>query len=210
MKLPTWHAEYTITLLVIFTGILLFIPTSLQSTVQANFITKWKDCYDKLNYMHDVILKHEKEQILTSFKRAKTGEEREALFRQLIKPYFRLTKSKTTRRYSVKYLNGNKVKPNDTYYFSDYYLTDKNLVVGIKDIPHASEEKDLFIMMIDINGILPPNTWGKDVFGIKIYSDKIEAVGEGNPLQVIKNDCSEEGSGLFCSHYYKIGGSFED
>lgn len=210
MKLPSWHVEYTITLLVIFTGILLFIPTSLQSTVQANFITKWKDCYNKLTYMHDVILKHEKEQILTSFKRAKTAEEREALFRQLIKPYFRLNKSKTTKRYSAKYLNGERVKTTDLYYFSDIYLTDKNMVVGIKDVPPEMDEENLFLMMFDINGILPPNTWGKDIFGAKIYPNKVEALGEGNKLQLVKSDCSEEGSGLFCSYYYKIGGSFED
>lgn len=209
MKLPGWRVEYTITLLITFTAILLFIPTSLQSTVQANYITKWKECFDKLSYMQDVILKHEKEQILTSFKRAKTTEEREALFREIIKPYFRLTTSKATKKYSIKYLNNKKVLSDDLYYFSDFYLTDKNMVVGIKDLP-IEKGKDLFLMMIDVNGVLPPNTWGKDVFGIRIYSDRIEALGNGNSLQLVKDDCSENGSGLFCSYYYKIGGSFED
>jgi len=160
--------------------------------------------------MQDVILKHEKEQILTSFKRAKTPEEREALVRELIKPYFRLSKSKTTNKYSVKYMNKNKVKKDDMYYFSDFYVTDKKMVVGIKDIPHNVDEENLFIIMIDVNGVLPPNTWGRDVFGAAIYPNKIEAAGEGNPLPKIKEDCSEDGTGIFCSYYYKIGGTFED
>ena len=94
MKLIGWRSQYTITLLIIFTAVLLFIPTSLQSTVQAKFITKWNDCYDRLAYMQDVILMHEKESILTSFRRAKNSEERELIFRELIKPYFRLNNSK--------------------------------------------------------------------------------------------------------------------
>lgn len=210
MKLPGWRVEYTITLLIVFTAVLLFIPTSLQSTVQANLITKWKDCYNKLTYVQDVILKQEKQEILTSFRRAKTAEEREELFREILKPYFRLYTTKATRRYHTKFMNGDRVGKDSIYYFTDYYFTDKKMVVGIKDIPNTNKTRSLFLMTFDVNGILPPNTWGKDIFGAKIYADRIESLGEDLSLQQLKEDCSENGSGVACSHYYNIGGSFED
>ncbi len=210
MKLSGWRVEYTITLLIIFAGILLFIPTSLQSTVQANLITKWKDCYNKLTYVQDVILKQEKQEILTSFRRAKTAEEREEIFREILKPYFRLYTTKATKHYHSKFMNGERVPKDSIYYFTDYYFSDKKMVVGIKDVPNAAEQENMFLITIDVNGLLPPNTWGKDIFGAKIYSDRIESLGEDLSLPDMKNDCSQEGTGVACSYYYKIGGSFAD
>lgn len=210
MKLLNWRAEYTITLLIIFAVILLLIPTSLQSTVQANFIAKWKDCYDRLEYAQDVILKQEKQEILTSFRRAKTPEERETLFREILKPYFRLNNSKAPHRYHPKFMNGEKVPVNNKYNFTDYYFSDKKLLVGIKDIPNSEGEESTFIMMFDVNGLLPPNKWGKDIFGATVYADRIEPLGKNLELPQLREDCSENGSGVGCSYYYKIGGSFED
>lgn len=210
MKLIGWHAEYSVTLLIIFAGILFFIPTSLQSTVQANFIAKWKDCYDRLSYVQDVILKQEKQEILTSFRRAKTSAEREAIFREILKPYFRLNNSKAPRRYHPKFMNKEIVPSDSLYSFSDYYFSDKKLLVGIKDVPSQEGKEDMFLMMFDVNGIIPPNTWGKDIFGVKIFADRIEPLGKNLTLPAMRQDCSEEGSGTACSYYYKIGGSFED
>lgn len=210
MKLSGWRVQYTITLLVLFGAVLLFIPTSLQSTVQANFISKWKDYYSKIVYMQDVILKHEKTNILTSFKRAKNAEEREELFRTLVKPYLRLSDTKVPKRYHVKFMNNTPVPKNSLYYFTDYYFSDKNMIVGIKDVPNVVGTENIFIMMVDVNGVLPPNTWGKDVFGAKVYADKTEPLGAGLGLSQMKDDCSQDGTGVACSYYYKIGGSFED
>ncbi len=210
MKISDWRVEYTITLLIIFAGILFFIPTSLKSTVQANIISKWKDCYKKLTYMQDVILKQEKEKILTSFKRAKTPDQREDLIIELIKPYFRLAHYKIPRGYKVKFMDKTAVSKTSVYYIDDYYFSDNKMIVGIKDIPNPDEKNTLFIMTFDINGFLPPNTWGKDVFGAKIYSDKVEALGKDLSLQELKNDCSPSGKGIGCSYYYQIGGNFSD
>ena len=83
-----WHIEYTITILITLTIVLLMLPTSIKSTFQANLIAKWKDCYKRLDYAHDAILKQEKSEILTSFRRANTQDERKRLFLNIIKPYF--------------------------------------------------------------------------------------------------------------------------
>ena len=76
MKLSKWRVEYTITLLIIYTVILLAMPTSIKSTVQANHITKWKYTFNKMTYLQDAILKQEQAQILTSFSRAQNADER--------------------------------------------------------------------------------------------------------------------------------------
>lgn len=211
MKIGKWRVEYTITLLVVYTLILLAIPTSLKSTVQAGHITKWKYTFDKMTYVQDAILKQEQSQILTSFNRAKDVNEREDLIIRIIKPYFRLKEVKVPKSYKVKYMNKNKISKQDIYNIDDYYFTDNNMIVGIKDTPELdSDINTMFIMTFDINGLLPPNVWGKDVFGVRVYSDRVEPIGKDLTIEKQYYDCSAHGSGTGCSNYYLIGGDFSD
>lgn len=211
MKLSKWRVEYTITLLIIYTVILLAMPTSIKSTVQANHITKWKYTFNKMTYLQDAILKQEQAQILTSFSRAQNADEREDLIIRIIKPYFRLKEAKVPKGYKVKYMNKNKISPNDIYNVDDYYFTDNNMIVGIKDPPETSpDESSMFIMTFDINGLLPPNVWGRDVFGVRVYADGVEPIGKNLPIEKQYFDCSIHGSGTGCSNLYLIGGDFND
>lgn len=201
-----WQLEYTITLIVLFAVILFLIPTSLQSNMQAKFIMRWKDCFNRITYMRDVISKHEQSDIIKSFKRAKNEEEREHIIINLIKPYFRLNEDKFPKHYHPKYMNKKSVKKDDIYHFDEIYYTDNKIIVGIKDVDNAKDP--MFMMMFDINGILPPNTWGKDIFGARIYENRIEAFGQTDSLDEMRKDCSPEGTGISCSYFYKIGGNF--
>lgn len=203
-----WKLEYSITLIALFAFVLLLVPTSLQSTVQAKFITRWKDCFNRISYMKDVISNQAESDILKSFKHAKTEEDREHLIINLVKPYFRLNEEKFPKHYHPKYMNKKRVKKADFYHFDDIYYTDNKIIVGIKDVDEIATP--MFMMMFDINGMLPPNTWGKDIFGAKIYENKIEAFGEDLSIDEMREDCSPEGTGLSCSYYYKIGGNFVD
>ena len=66
-------------------------------------------------------------------------------------------------------------------------------------------------MMFDINGILPPNRWGKDIYGVSIFDGgRIEPFGYDEDMEDLREDCSKQGSGVSCSYYYKIGGGFDD
>lgn len=210
MSRKKWKLEYSITLIVIFSVFLMLVPVSLGSTMQAKFITKWNDCYSKLLYAKDVISIHEQEDILKSFKRAKTKDEREDLILELIKPYYRLNESRFPKHYKVKFMNKMLVPKSSLYYFSELYYADNNLIVGLKDISDDKTTDPMFLMMFDMNGKLPPNTWGKDIFGAQIYEDKVEAFGQNLPLQELKDDCSRIGTGVNCSYYYQIGGDFAD
>ncbi len=201
--------EYMVTLVVFFVVLLSLIPIDIESTVQANFISRWKDKYSRLEYMFNVINAHVDEDLLKSFKHARTEEEREQILITVIKPYLRLNKGKLPRRYSMKFLNKTKVAKTDRYYFEDIYFSENGMIVGIKDLVDKPHEPK-FIMMLDINGILPPNTWGKDIYGIEIYEGNIEPFGAGLSMDKLHNDCSRAGTGVACSYYYNIGGGFDD
>ena len=210
MKLSDWRLEYTIVILVVFAVVLMFIPTSIKSTVQANFISKWKDNYGKLEYAQDAILKQGQVKILPGFNNCKTPEECEKIFIILIKPYFRINDTKFPKHYHAKYMNNSKIHNDSPYYVHDYFYTNNKVIVGIKDLPDERNGRTKFLMTFDVNGIIPPNRWGRDVFGVIVYPDKIEAIGADLPLDMQKDSCSPNSTGVACSNYYLIGGGFDD
>ncbi len=66
-------------------------------------------------------------------------------------------------------------------------------------------------MMFDMNGLKGPNMWGKDIYAINIFVDgKITPIGTGWELEDMKLDCSDKGTGVSCSYYYRIGGEFNE
>ncbi len=200
--------EHSIFLFILLGILLLIMPVSFESTRQAGFISKWNEKFNRVEYMFSVINAHITEDILKSMNRAKTPEEREAILFALVKPYLRISDNRP-RRYKPKYINGSKVYKGQTYFFDDFYFAENNTIVGIKDIKSDKSEDALFLMMFDINGILPPNRWGKDIYGVSIFDGgKIEPFGFDLDMKELKKDCFE--TGISCSYYYKIGGGFEE
>jgi hypothetical protein len=130
----------------------------------------------------------------------------------LVKPYLRITEQdEITDRYNLSYMNGSKVKKDDIFYFDNLYKTHTNTIVGIKDIKDEDVFHPVFIMMFDMNGLQGPNVWGKDVYGINIFIDgNITPIGTGKDMEELKKDCSSAGRGVYCSHYYRIGGEFNE
>ncbi len=111
------------------------------------------------------------------------------------------------KNYKVTFLNG--TFPNTTYRFNNYKLTHNNAVMAVKFF--GSPQGDLQgLLMYDVNGATGPNVWGKDVFGLNIYSDRFEPFCKNDSINVQRQECSKDGTGLCCSNYYLIGGSFDD
>ena len=212
MKRKSWKIEYSITIFVIFGIILLLIPTRFIASKEASFISKWNDTYTKMEYVFAAMNAHADSDILKSLKKAKTNDEREKYMMLLVKPYLRLSEqNELTRRYEYFYHNGNKVIKGDEYYFDNLYSSAENKIIGIKDIKDNDIFHPAFIMMFDINGYSKPNMWGKDIFAINIYVDgNITPIGKGLSLSDLQKDCSEHGSGISCSYYYRIGGNFKE
>lgn len=203
--------EYFVCFLVLIGLVLLFVPFSIENTRQASFISKWNEKFNRVEYMFSVINAHISDDMLKSLKNAKTPEQREKLLLVLVKPYLRINTDTQPKRYKVRYMNKSNVSKKQMYYFDEFYFAENNTIVGIKDIKTETSDDALFLMLFDMNGILPPNRWGNDVFGVSIFDDgRIEPFGQNLDMQELKNDCSKTGTGIACSYYYKIGGGFEE
>ena len=160
--------EYTVTIIIIAAIIILILPFDFSSNAQANFISRWCDKYSRLEYMFSVINAHESEEILKNLKNAPDAETREQILIRVIQPYFRIHKEKLPKRYGIKFMNKTRVTNKSRYYFEDLYFSDNGMIVGIKDLTGENPNDPGFMIMFDINGILPPNTWGKDIYGVNI------------------------------------------
>ena len=213
MKKRFWKIEYSLTIIIIFATILMFIPTQFMTSKEATYISKWNDTYHKMEYIFSAINAQVDTEIITSFKRAKTNHDREELMKNLAKPYLRITEDDVLKkRYTAHFMNGSKIHKNNDYHIEKFYLTKNGKIMGIKDIKDDDNVfHPAFIMAFDMNGLRGPNTWGKDIFGINIFADgKITPIGYGWDIEELKKDCSELGTGVSCSYYYRIGGDFNE
>ncbi len=195
MTWPKWKLEYTVTLFVFAGTFLALAPVSFENTRQAYFISKWNEIYNRTEYMFQVIDAQDKLNGISLIDAAK--------------PYLRLNNENVPRRYRPRYMNGAMVYKGQHYFFANVFFTDNHGIVGIKELEAGDDAA--FMMMFDINGILPPNRWGKDIYGINVYADShIEPFGQGLPMEQLRRDCDKTGSGVYCSYYYKIGGGFTE
>ncbi len=211
MKKRVWKIEYSLTFLVVFTVLLFMIPTSFSSK-NANNISKWNEEYNKIEYMFSAMSAQENAEVAKSIKNSKDIEKREKYMMQLVKPYLRLKeRGKHHSRYHLHYMSGNHVGKDDIYNFDSIYESNDDVIVGIKDIDNRSEKDVVFMLMIDTNGYKKPNMWGVDIFGVDIYpTGKVAPLGSDWELDELRKDCSKSGSGISCSHFYRIGGEFNE
>ena len=204
--------EYSIALLFAITITLLLMPFSIENTRQANLISKWNMKINRIEYMFSVMTTQATDDMLKSLKNAQTTKDKEQILLMIVKPYLRVnTVKKPSRHYKPKFLNGSVIPKDNMFYFEDFYFGENNNIVGIKNIHTETLKDPLFIMMFDLNGILLPNKWGKDIFGVYVYDEGvIKPFGYEKALIDLKNDCSVKGTGIGCSYYYTIGGDFDE
>ncbi len=203
-----WKIEYSLTIFAIFAGILFMIPTSFSSKT-AVYISIWNSEYNKIAYMFTAMSAQAKSDIVKNMRNAKSDILRERYMIQLVKPYLRLEDRMNKKKYVQHYMNGKVVSKNDFYYFDLLYNNQDGLIIGVKDIVDKTPDAPVFLMLIDTNGSKKPNTWGLDIFGLNIYRDgNVNAIGYGWDVDKLRQDCSKNGTGLSCSHYYRIGGDF--
>ena len=108
--------------------------------------------------------------------------------------------------YKITYMNGS--YPDKEYKFNTFKQTYSNATIA-NNVLEESPDGRLATIMYDVNGKMGPNVWGKDVFGLNIYADRFEPFGKNSSVSKQKQDCSRNGTGLSCSNYYLIGGSFD-
>ncbi len=196
-------------LAIIVLTVIIIIPFNLINLEQAQRIAKWKSVYEELKYSFELVKLHEGSIIPADYEENAINKES---VKNRIFPYFNISSDEkiNLKKYSYRKLNGSPIKKNWQFYFNEYYEMKDGIIISIK--PNESEkvlpDQPLYFMLTDINGAEKPNRIGQDIFFINIYSDYITALGEGKGHERLKVNCSPIGSGLYCSEYYLLGGSF--
>ena len=170
----------------------LVAPLSLDDTMQAKNTSNWRRVQqDFTNIFYNVnVQKNDEDLTLKDALSTVISNE----VKDSVKPY------------RITYLNG--TYPSNTHRFNEFKQTYSNAILSLKFFEEPQDNVQ-GVLMYDINGQVGPNKWGKDVFGFNIYDDKFEPFCKNKPINEQKQDCSKHGTGLCCSNYYLIGGSFD-
>ena len=187
----------------------LVIPNLVEDNKRLDTIAKWKDTYKNVEYVFAALQVQATETDNIAFKKAIDKNEKESVLFDILTPYLRMETEKLGDNYKISYLNGTKVKENELFYINNFHKTNSGKIVGLKWLhtpKNISDKLPVALMSIDLNGINKPNKWGYDIFGVNIYTNRIEPIGKSNDEFHIKNDCSKKGKGLTCSYYYYIYG----
>ena len=191
MKKAFTIIEVSILFVIFLTVAFLVAPLSLDDTMQAKNASRWRKVQnDFKNICYSIETQKEKDEFdyNKAFETVFLGE-----VKNDVEPY------------RITYMNGS--FPSSEYRFSDFKQTNSKAVVSYKlfDTPQSGI---IGLIMYDVNGSVGPNVWGKDVFGYNVYIDKFEPFCKNDDVSSQKQDCSKNGTGLCCSNYYLIGGSF--
>lgn len=71
MRKRFWKIEYSITIFVVFGIILLLIPSSLITSKEATYISKWNETYNKIDYTFTAMSAQADANIVKSLHKAK-------------------------------------------------------------------------------------------------------------------------------------------
>ena len=192
MKKAFTIVEVSILFVIFLIVAFLVAPLSLDDSLQAHNASRWRNVQsDFANIFYAVNAQKEDKNFdfKTAFESVMSGE-----VKGDVEPY------------KINFLNG--TFPNSTYRYNDFKLTQTNSGVSYK-LYDTPQDGVLGLLLYDVNGSVGPNVWGKDVFGLNIYSDRFEPFCKNDSISEQKQQCSKNGTGLCCSNYYLQGGSIE-
>ena len=192
MKKGFTIVEVSILFVIFLIVAFLVAPLSLDDTMQAKNTSRWRSVQQDFTNIYYSINTQK--------------DENELNFSDALKTIVNSEIKDDSSSYKITFMNG--TFPNNTYRFKDFKTTYSNATLAVKlyDYPQGNK---LGMLMYDVNGKVGPNVWGKDVFGMNIYDDKFEPFCKTDSMSHQKQDCSKNGTGLCCSNYYLIGGSFD-
>ena len=192
MKKGFTIVEVSILFVIFLIVAFLVAPMSLDDTMQAKHTSRWKS------------VQQDFQNIFYSIDSQK--DETSMPFKIVLESILENEVKSDINTYRINYMNGN--FPKDPYRFKIFKQTYSNATIAT-NLFNEPKGEQLGVLMYDVNGEVGPNTWGKDVFGLNIYQDRFEPLGKDVGVNTQKQDCSRNGTGVFCSNYYLIGGSFD-
>lgn len=202
--------EIMIVVCLLLTTVILCLPTIFNNSKQARIISGWKRFYGEMQSNFEVFNVSDKltvQQICSS-----NFEEKEPEIFKVISPYLNVDLSKnpnTLKTYNYKFKNGAQV-PMQSLVFTKFFSYQENEnIVGFKWLNcNCTETKPCATVLFDMNGAKKPNRIGKDIFGVYIYKDRLEAFGADMTNSELERDCNGHTNGMSCSEYYLRGGKF--
>lgn len=204
-KLAFTLVEIIVVISIIVLTAIIVIPNIIDDNKKLHTISQWKHTYKNIEYVFSAIKTQTSEVDKIAIEKAKTDDERELVLYDLLNPYFRMQASIDVKTYKTYFLDGSAVSEKSKYYFKNLHTTNSGLIIGVKWLLAPSKAQlslPIAILLIDMNGLSKPNKWGQDIFGVNIYADRIEPLGEELDEMSIKADCSRKGKGLSCASYY--------
>ena len=185
--------EVSILFIIFLIVAILVAPLSLDDTIQAKNTSRWRTVQSDFS------------NIFYSLRTA--AEDNQTNFAEAFHTIMENETKNNIPAYQINSLGTSQVK--EPYIFDNYKVTYSNAVFAYKIFSDSTDNNLKGYIMYDVNGSTKPNTWGKDVFGLNIYSDRFEPFCKDKPVSTQKQDCSKNGTGLCCSNYYLIGGNFD-
>ena len=183
--------EVVVLFVIFITVAILVIPLSIDDATKAKHVSKWKHVQSGLASVPISLMNSQNYKL--------RGQ---ATLEDFIAALIKVHPLRNVSNYKVKYMNGE--TPEKEYLFEEIYNTDNGAAIAFKWLNNSAKGEDnkLAIIMYDINGKKGPNIWGKDVFGFDLYNNKIEPFGKSVDPITVEDDCSRQGTGLYCSFYY--------
>lgn len=190
--------EISVVFLLILGTLFIFLPKGIESTKQAKLISAWTQKYSDIQYMFGVM----KTQMNVDDSFSMNN------FRESVRTHLRITKP-LEKPYEPSLKTGLKLDNTSLYKADKYYETVNGELVGFKWKDKNCQRDELCaVMTFDLNGVEMPNIFGRDIFGVNIYKDRVEAFGEEiSDTKDLKKYC--DSTGIDCSYYYLIGGRFD-
>lgn len=190
--------------IVVLTAIIL-IPNIIDDNKKLHTISQWKHTYKNIEYVFSAIKAQTTETDKVAIEKARTNDEREVVLCDLLNPYFRMQSVVDPKTYKTYFMDGSFVNEKSEYYVKNLHTTNSGMVIGVKWLLVPSQAQNslpIAMITIDLNGLKKPNKWGYDIFGVNIFVDRIEPLGEEYDEMLMKSDCSKKGKGISCASYY--------
>ncbi len=201
--------EVVIIIFLISLIVALLVPKISESYIQPNLISKWKKEEKDTKYFFHLV------KIFNEDYARDTNQDSKISSYEVFHYYLKYLGEGTFRdvdskRYKYKYMN-NKPVPKMSSDTMQYLIQkDKDMLIGFSSITeNCDDTTPCAKLFFDVNGLLPPNKFGQDIFGFYVFKSKIEEFGYDKPYAEVEKDCSKTGSGKYCSKYYADGGYFK-
>lgn len=192
------------------TTVILCIPVIFNNSKEARIVSNWKNSYAEMQSNFGVfgISDVEKVEEICSTRNLDTHEK--DIFK-ILSPYLNVDLEKNTnnlKHYHYKFKNGSQVSMQSKIFTRFFSYQENGNIVAFKWLScECSAQKPCATVLFDMNGTKKPNRIGKDIFGMYLYKDRIEAFGSQMTNRELARDCNSA-NGLSCSEYYLRGGRF--